>query len=204
MLKLPKVTLVAVGSEKYREMHQKALDYSCRGIEFGAVKNIVADINDINDWNYFIIYRLHNYVDTSHCLLIHHDGFVINPDSWNENWLQYDYIGSPFPLPTDDVSYRDPEGNLVRVGNSVSLRSKRMLEIPDKKHWDWVPFHGWYNEDGALCCMWRKDLEELGMKYAPFEEAIFFGRERQLPENKGITPFVFHKWEGENAGYPHL
>jgi hypothetical protein len=50
-------------------------------------------------------------------------------------------------LPSDDFSYRDIHGNIVSVGNSVSLRSKRLLELPIQLKLPWEPYHGFYNED---------------------------------------------------------
>ena len=73
-------------------------------------------------------------------MLIHDDGFVVNPDSWQDDFLNYDYIGAPYPLPQDNFSYRDIDGNLIRVGNSVSLRSKKLLDLPIQLDLEWKAF----------------------------------------------------------------
>ncbi|HWW42109.1 hypothetical protein, partial [Pedobacter sp.] len=123
MIKIPKVTLIAYGSHYYQKVQQKALDLSCKQIRWGAVKNIIDDnCTNIATWNERIISELHKHIQTSHCLLIHHNGFVVNPDAWTNRWLKLDYIGSPWPIPNDNFSYRTPLGRLIRVGNSVSLR----------------------------------------------------------------------------------
>jgi|GEM_PF-1515618 len=201
-IRLPNVTLCTLGSLKYKEQHQKALDYSSRHIEFGAVKNIIVPTNTIDEWNKAIVFDLGDYIDTDFALLIHPDGGIGEPQLWRDEWLQYDFIGSPFPLPTDKVSYRDIHGNIQRVGNSVSLRSKKLLQLPKKIGMEWKPFHQFYNEDGYICVNMRHVFEEHGCKFAPFEEAVKFGREMPLPENKGLKTFVYHRTIGENSRYP--
>ena len=53
------------------------------------------------DYNYFIIYDLFKYINTSHVLIVQYDGFVVNPNKWNKLFFEYDYIGAPF-IPRDD------------------------------------------------------------------------------------------------------
>src|SRR3990167_2105453 len=96
-IKLPQVTLVAWSGINI-EAHKKAIEYSCRGIEFGDVKIIEIPSKDINEWSYNIVFNLGKYIKTSHALLIHNDGFVVNPEMWNPKWLEFDFIGSPFPF----------------------------------------------------------------------------------------------------------
>ncbi|MBN1469626.1 MAG: hypothetical protein JW924_12945 [Fusobacteriaceae bacterium] len=219
MLKLEKVTLVAMSCNQVRRTI-KALQYSMKGIEFAEVillthkkpfllpKGIkykqIDKIKSIDDFNYKMIYELHKYIDTEFALLVHYDGFVVNPDKWRDDFLDYDYIGSPFPLPTDDFSYRDYYGNICRVGNSVSIRSKRLLEFPEKVNLPWESDHGFFNEDGWICCKNKHIIEENGMKIAPLDIAKYFGHENMIPEIEGIIPFVFHKWAGTNAKYPRF
>lgn len=190
MISLPNITLIALTNKDF-EGHKKAIDLSCKGIEFGSVKLIWDEkCNSIEEWNRKIIFDLPNYVDTSHALLIHADGYVINPQKWDDNWLNYDYIGAPWPLPRDDYSYRDEEGNLVRVGNSVSLRSKKLMDLIATRP---MEFHyGNNNEDGQICCWNRKWLESQGCKFAPLEVAVHFSKEHEIPENVGLETFCFH------------
>ncbi len=192
MLKLPNVTLVALTSKDF-EGHKAAIDKSCEGVEFGAVKIIWDEkIKNIDDWNKAIIYDLHNYVDTDFAMLIHADGYVINPSAWKDEFLAYDFIGAPWPLPNDDYSYRTPDGDLIRVGNSVSIRSRRIMELPSKLNLEWKPYYGNTNEDGFLCVHNRHTLEANGCTFAPLEVAKYFSKEHEIEENEGITPFAFH------------
>lgn len=193
MLKLPNITLICLTNKDF-EGHREALRKSCEGIEWGGVKLIWDEkIQGIDDWNYKIIYELWRYVDTDYAMLIHADGYVINPDMWNPEWLEYDYIGAPWPLPQDSFSYQDDKGELVRVGNSVSLRSRNIMAIPFNAGFQWKSYYGNTNEDGFLCCHNRTVLEYMGCKFAPLEVAIHFSKENEIPENVGLKTFAFHK-----------
>lgn len=193
MIHLPTVTLIAITGLNYQTAeHLVALDKSCQSIRFGAVKYIqLSSIKDIDSWNKAVIYELPKYVDTTHTMLIHSDGFVINPDLWDDQWLDYDFAGAPWPLPTDNFSYRDEEGRVQRVGNSVGLRSKKLMDLVATR--DWKRYYGNTNEDGFIACHNRQWLEKQGCKFMPFAKALHFSKETELPENKDINTFMFHE-----------
>lgn len=198
MIKIPNCTLIALTGLGYKtQEHLEAIRKSCQGIEFGEVKLIqLGSIKDIDSWNYSVIYDLPLYINTSHCLLIHSDGYVIHPELWREEWLELDFVGAPWPLPRDSFSYRDECGNLQRVGNSVSLRSKRLLDLiaqtPKEYFWSFKEKYGNTNEDGYICCHNRVWLEKQGCKFAPISVAKYFSKEHEIPENKNIKTFAFH------------
>jgi hypothetical protein len=219
MLNLENVTLIAFTSVKI-DKTIKALEHSCKGIKFGAVK-LVSDIkpdnlpspieheycdkmSNIDEWNYAVIYKLGKYIETEFAILIHDDGFIVNPDSWRPEFLDYDYIGAPWPLPKDDFSYRDITGEIIRVGNSVSLRSKKLIDLPVKINLEWKPFHGYYNEDGFICVNNRHVYKEHGMKFADIDVAKYFSHEMMIPEIENIKPFAFHRHYGTNNIYPNF
>ena len=129
---------------------------------------------------------------------------MVNPEAWSDIFLDYDYVGAPWPLPKDDFSYRDKNGVVQRVGNSVSLRSKKLLDLPKKLNMEWKSYNGYYNEDGYICVNQRHVFEENGCTFAPLYVAKYFSREVPLPENKDLIPFAFHKHEGPNAVYPNF
>lgn len=197
-LKLPNVTLVCLtGRSGEFDIHKKALDKSQEDIEFGGVKFILDEtIKNIDDWNYKIIYELPNYIDTDFALLIHPDGYVIDRGIWDSDWLSYDYVGAPWPLPRDGYSYRSPLGTIVRVGNSVSLRSKKLMDLmtktPKDYFWSMKEKYGNTNEDGYICCHNKEYLEASGCTFAPLEVAVYFSKEHEIPENKGLSTFAFH------------
>lgn len=190
MIKLPQVTLICLTNKDFA-LHKEAIDRSCEGIEFGAVKIIWDEkCNSIDKWNEKMIKELPNYVFTSHAMIIHADGYIIHPELWRDEWLGLDFIGAPWPLPKDNYSYLDEEGNLQRVGNSVSLRSKKLMDLVATRPMDW--HYGNNNEDGQICCWNRKWLERQGCKFATLEQAVHFSKEHEIPENKGIDTFAFH------------
>lgn len=214
-LDLSRVTLIAVTSVRPQE-HVKALMYSSKNIKFGAVKLVSHEIpdnlpqeiqyeyidrmNTIDDWNYSMIYKLGNYVDTEFAMIIHDDGFVINPSSWRNEFFEYDYIGAPWPVPhpTDTISYRDINGELIRVGNSVSLRSKKLIDLPVLLNLEWKSFHGYYSEDGYIAVNYRHIYKQHGCKFADIDVAKYFSHESELPETVGIAPFAFHGKNNKN------
>lgn len=222
MLKLPNVTLISFDGKSNEESGLQptiqALIHSCKEIEFGSVKLVshiepknlpspikheyIDKIKDIDQWSHDIIYKFGQYVDTDFAILVHADGFIVNPDSWRDEFLEYDYIGAPWPLPNDNFSYRDINGEVIRVGNSVSLRSKRLIDLPVKLNMEWKPFHGFYNEDGFICVNNRHIYIENGMKFADIEVAKYFSHETMIPEIEGIKPFAFHRYFGTNSKYP--
>jgi hypothetical protein len=208
MLELKNITLIALGSKNIEGMYH-ALEYSKRGIEWGAVK-LITEINcpTIDDWNRAIVFDLRRYVDTDFCMLVHPDGFVVHPESWRPEFLHYDYIGAPWPLPSDSYSYRTPDGEIVRVGNSVSIRSKALLELPYQTEAAWRAYFGNTNEDGFLTCHNRRLFQHFGARYAPIEVAKHFSREMEIPENADVeSPFAFHYHDtrpGRNIKYKEL
>ncbi|MBR1670236.1 MAG: hypothetical protein IJ695_06005 [Butyrivibrio sp.] len=197
----------------------RAMKYSMRGIDFGDVVFITdkkpwylpkdiryshtSRLDNIDKFNYKMTYELADHIKTDFALIVHADGFVIHPEKWQDNFLDYDYIGSPWPLPKNDYEYRDRKGNISRVGNSVSIRSKRLMEYPKKMGVKWEKvYDDSYNEDIFICCYLKNEMEDAGMKWAPVEVAAHFAREHDVPECRGIEPFAFHKWRGANASYP--
>jgi hypothetical protein len=213
MLNLENVTLVSVTSVNL-EKTILALKYSMKGIKFNEVllltdkdvfpndiKTIKIDKLDYIAYSKFIVYELHKYINTDFALIIQNDGFVINPDKWDDKFLEYDYIGAPFPIPPshDNISYRDPFGNLIRVGNGgFSLRSKKILSLPTNLNLEWKPYFGYYNEDGFFSVHNRHLFEEQGCKFAPIEIAANFSIEYNTSETIGKTPFGFHGKHNNN------
>ena len=128
MLNLPDVTLISIDTTDNLSGTLNGVYTSMSGINFGAVKMITTkeqiennsslvddgiileepfnEIKNYNDYNHYVIYNLHNHVETTHCLLVQPDGFVLFPDKWDNNWLDYDYIGAPWAYVED--AYIDP------------------------------------------------------------------------------------------------
>ena len=121
----------------------------------------------------FILQQLPDsaFTQTDHVLIVQEDGYITNPELWDDSWLQYDYIGAPWPFPP-------------YVGNGgFSLRSRKLLEA----------CRGFYEEgvyeDVSICCRHREELIAQGIKFAPLEVAAKFSRELV---DFGPPTFGFH------------
>ena len=49
-------------------------------------------INNMKDYARYMIYHLHEHVDTEFVLTVQHDGFIINPLAWTDEFFDYDYV----------------------------------------------------------------------------------------------------------------
>jgi len=210
MLKLPDVTLIAPTGANILETIQ-ALEKCCEKIQFAEVKfisHILPDnlpayiefeestykMDSYIKYNEYVFRDLSKHVNTSHCLLIQYDGYIINPDLWNNAWLDFDYIGAPWPI--KENSYIANNGERVRVGNGgFSLRSKKLLGLPLLLNLPLKQEQGYWNEDGNITCYWRKELLEQGIKYGAIEQAARFSYETPLPENNfgKLLTFGYHR-----------
>jgi len=122
-----------------------------------------------------MVKELYQYIDTSHMLFIHPDGFILNPDAWNDEWLEYDYIGAPWWF-NDDIN----------VGNGgFTLRSLKFLKTtaldenikPIYGQGKNVIYNGFTPEDCLLCRHYGPYLKSIGIKFAPEEVAMRFSIE---------------------------
>ena len=184
-LQLKNVTIICIDGVN-PDIGLKALKYSMKDIEFGSAKlishirpdNIPDTIEFIeigklthDSYSPFMLHELYKYVDTDFCLTIHDDGFVINPQLWDNNFLNYDYIGAPW---LHTVQYY---GQKYRVGNGgFSLRSKKLINLC--RHIKLANGH----EDASICIRYRDVLESHGCVFAPVEVAMKFSLEEQIPE----------------------
>jgi hypothetical protein len=145
------------------------------------------------DYSRFCVEELGAHVKTDFCLTVQLDGFMVNPDRWEDAFFEYDYIGAPWAT---TLKRRLPER--YRVGNGgFSLRSRRLLEAAGKLRWNrdwrdfrfpvdsddklsWIPFryrlgkHAWGNEDCFLAWVAREELDAKGIQFAPVEIARRF------------------------------
>jgi hypothetical protein len=223
------VTLVAISSIKIRET-LNALIYSNRYLNFERVLFLTdADrtslykapnyiefvkINKLeskDEYSKFMLYELKNYIETSHLLTVQYDGFVLHPEKWDFNWLNYDFIGAPWP--PFYVNREDPT-KVVRTGNGgFSLRSNKFINLYTKLNLPLIT-DGLVGiaEDHQQCCMYHETYVNNGIKFAPVEVAKFFSHENHTltsETTKDIMPFGFHLCRGykandeyENYPYP--
>lgn len=175
---------VLIGHNKPENLNPKITFKQCRPDQLKS-----KDPKNKDDYSKFMAYDLGDYIDTEFALIVHNDAYVLRPYQWDYEFLEYDYIGAPWP----EGKYFTPEGVNVRVGNGgFSLRSKKMMNIlRDLK----LPFidngTGQCNEDGLMCVYHRKTLENNGIKFAPVPLASKFSQEKHLPDSNP-EPFGFH------------
>lgn len=130
---------------------------------------------------------------TSHCLLVNWDGWIINPGVWDDSWLQYDYIGCPWPSEWIGNYILGPN----RVGGEgFSLQSKKFIDACRMAS-------NFFREDIATdvwkCQHMYWAFTNIGIKYAPVEVAGKFGWECPIEERTANDhSFGFH---GTHKGF---
>lgn len=175
------------------------------------------DVNPIDKltWDGYnnLILSLTDYSSNDYVMIVQDDGYIVNPDLWDDEYLNYDYIGAPWP--TED-SWVKQQSNTVqkyviknRIGNGgFSLRSKKFLEFSKQ----FQSTEG-FGEDFYLCCYKYDEAISYGIKFAPFDLAVKFSYENPCIEYSG-TPWnhriAFDKnkhfgWHGRQfSNYPEL
>jgi hypothetical protein len=190
-LRLPTVTLLTVTAVDLDQAHAVLL-HCARCAEFGAVKMLsplrpaqtdpgveYVDIPEIDLYGYnrFMLESLGAHVATEHCLVVQSDGFILNPAFWDASFLDYDYIGAPWPGYVDVVGGERLWLDRNRVGNGgFSLRSRKLLELTARVRFDELPFpHS--SEDLIICHYLYHEMRAAGIRFAPPELAARFSIE---------------------------
>jgi Protein of unknown function (DUF5672) len=172
-------TLAAIAASSERILFGDVLllthSPAVKSLPGGRVEQI-APLHSAGDYSRFLLERLADHVRTPHCLVIQWDGFVIHPEQWDERFLEFDYIGAPWP------QFRDEHA----VGNGgFSLRSRRLLEACQDAR-----FSVSHPEDLAICRTNRQFLEsEYGIRFGDLATARRFAFER-MPS--AVPTFGFH------------
>jgi hypothetical protein len=132
------------------------------------VKEIVCvqapPIKTTKDYSDLLLMGLRQYVSGTHVLIIQWDSFILHPELWTNDFLQYDYIGAVWPHHPNT-----PVGN-----GGFSLRSVKLLEVLEgprvsKRH----------PEDFCICIDNKAMLEsDFGIRFAPTKVAEQFAVER--------------------------
>lgn len=207
-IKLHNVTLLGIDCVNVERL-ARAMDISEKGIEFGATKLLtslptsdprrvqIPHIATIEDFSKFCLRDLHNYVDTEYVLLVQYDGFVLNADSWTDDFLKYDYIGAPWDVGSweTDLFSEELKGKWVVGNGGFSIRSKRFLEVSAQLASE-GKIEKYHPEDIALCVWYRDLVENEGIKFAPVELAHLFSVESKVEVYR--KPFGFHGLYREN------
>lgn len=206
---LPEVTLIAASSVAIGET-LRALRESMRGIRFAEVILLtdadprgrdcggirvepIARLGSAQAYSRFMINDLVHHVRSAFALCVQWDGYVLDAGNWRDAFLDYDYIGAPWPH----------LGAELMVGNGgFSLRSRRLLEAVAQAGLD-----ADIGEDLAICCHGRARLErEYGLRFAPPALALHFAYERTPPSAAALGFHGAFNMPGlarfEPAGFP--
>lgn len=181
------ITLIGIDGVGNDKSILKALKYSKQFFPNATVKFLTSGehseidpdiqhvkINYLNydDFSVFCLKEMYNFIDTKYMINCHGDGFVVNPDKWTDEFLNYDYIGAPWPRynlayscqrwPMVKQSYENSKGE-YRIGNGgFSLRTKKLMQTVSSLYIDEyfkIP------EDLVICVILRKKLEEMGFNF---------------------------------------
>jgi len=182
-LRLERVTLCAVSSTNLKAT-VRALEVSLAQIDFAeallftdrspaslgleTASNIrviaIEKIGSSEAYSRFMLEELAAHIKTSHCLIVQWDGHVVDAARWQDEFLEYDYIGASWPQFDDGHD----------VGNGgFSLRSRRLMEACGTS--DFTAHHP---EDLAIGRTNRDLLTSFGLRFAPKELADQFSAER--------------------------
>ena len=125
----------------------------------------------------FLLRHAWKFVKTEFFIVLQYDGFVLNGDYFSEAFLEYDYIGAPWP-----------HFNFHKVGNGgFSLRSKRIMQAvePLLEPQDFL-----LPEDVVICRKYRLQIErKTAIKFAPVSVAERFSQELSV---RNQPTFGFH------------
>lgn len=177
------LTIVIVDSA-YHELAAKALDQTLEVTKADSVlvlsdrdfypgsKFVKIDpIQDKRHYSYIMLKELGKHIEKDNFMVIQYDGMPIDADKWQDEFLNYDYIGASWPW--------GPINR--RVGNGgFCLRSRRLSDLclDDRMVFD-PPGYGDnnYTEDTHIALLYRDWLESEGITYAPLELANEFSAE---------------------------
>lgn len=221
MLNFDTVTLVGIDGLGGDKETAKAMKYSQKNIQFKEsilfsasddqydfCDTIKIDKLTYDDCQEFTLTELVDYITTEYVLLVQGDGFVVNPDLWDDNFFSYDYIGAPWPVTAmvvnnsnENVPGWNPkrikiveslkESNYeYQVGNGgFTFRSKKLLENVQDTY---SSEYSGIAEDAVICVCMRNQLEKNGIKFCPTEEAGLFSCESVLVDNNNNQVLSFN------------
>ena len=193
MLDLSRITLCAISSVKIPETI-KAIEICSNqclfnNIIFFSDKDVpyryeIPEISSIQQYNSFVLHKLPELIIpfmSDFLLTVQWDGFIINPDSWNDIFYEYDYIGAPWPW------FRNICGN-----GGFCLKSKKFLSIQMNIISNKIKTQN--NEDLILSKVFRNEFIKHGCKYPNPEIAYQFSTEHPSRDKRYSFeyPFGFH------------
>ena len=120
------------------------------------------------------------HVKTLHLIHMEWDSAVMNRSAWTDDWLQYDFIGAPWP-PHSEPGWPPCDGHTNSVGNGgFSLKSLRFCSLTRAATEVFKMEPPMFNSDMWPCRSIRHWLEDRGIKFAPERIADRFSCEDQI------------------------
>ena len=111
------------------------------------------------------VQQTNKYIMDDFCLNVQHDSTIIDVEHWDDRYLDYDYIGAPWPMSiiqaSDMVAGRIEEIPNVVGNGGFSLRTRKFVEESAKLGWDHK------NEDLNICVFNHDTMTDNGIKFAP-------------------------------------
>ena len=156
-LQLPTISLICVDCLNVN-MAIKVIEHCKTLCDFGDVRLLtsiptnypdavkIKPLNSLIAYSIFMLKHLHEYVTQDMVMIIQRDGWILNTESWDDNWKNLDFIG-PLFMQVDWVG-----------SGGFSLRSKKIMEAASKAIPDW---------DGT-----QKDAERLQTSLGMYEDGI--------------------------------
>lgn len=197
------IVLTAIsGNEKYLRDTIKAVEYSSKDVRFPytqILSNIkfnhdyikcveIPPINSSLEYSDFCVLHLHKYIDKDFMFLIQYDGFILDINKWKDEFLDYDYIGAPWPEFWCYYEVNPPITHSTRVGNGgCCIRSRKLLQLTPHIC-DIYSLHEPI-EDAFICRTYKSLFEKLGCKFAPIELAADFSIEHEIEERPGQSNY---------------
>lgn len=151
------------------------------------VKDMSVDLNDNlqnDDENRSgfcesFVQQTNKFILEDFCLNVQHDSTIIDVEKWDNRFMDYDYIGAPWPMSiiqaSDMVAGRIDEIPNVVGNGGFSLRTRKFVEESAKLGWEHK------NEDLNICVFNYDRMTSAGIKFAPPELAAKFSKEHPTP-----------------------
>lgn len=142
-----------------------AICFPSTGFTFhNSIEHITCDFEHEKLWgfNVWLVREFPRYLVCDYCLTIHRDGFILNPNKWEDLFLKYDYVGAPW--------------DRVRNGGNGGFC------LFSKKFANWYSRHPFPMEnkvphDNYVCETLMGTAIASGFKYAPLEVCARFSLE---------------------------
>ena len=178
MLSLPSVTLMIVdciSAERAVEVIKKCTS----GVTFGSIKLLtsketdsphavkIPPIKNLTEYSEFMLRHSWEYCNTDYMQIVQHDGWILNPEAWEDDWPRYDYIGPLF------IGETKINNNSVGSGG-FSFRSRKLMKWVSENLGVFVPGWGWWgyvHEDGVITKGMKDAIAKAGFAFAPPDRA---------------------------------